>query len=50
LKELAPRRWEAVQRLVDEAGEVDWMVQCEVDLTGSFDPDRPLLTLLRIGT
>ena len=50
LKELAPRHWEAVQRLVDEAGEVDWMVQCEVDLTGAFDPDRPLLTLLRIGT
>jgi superfamily II RNA helicase len=50
LKELEPRRWEAVQRLVDEAGEVDWMVQCEVDLSGAFDPDRPLLTLLRIGT
>ena len=32
IKELEPRRWEAVQRLVDEAGEVDWMVQCQVDL------------------
>ena len=50
IKELAPRRWEAVQRLMDEAGEVDWMVQCQVDLTGPFDPDRPLLTLLRVGT
>jgi hypothetical protein len=50
VKELGPRRWEAVQRLVDEAGEVDWMVQCLVDLTGPFDPDRPLLTLLRVGT
>jgi superfamily II RNA helicase len=50
VKELAPRRWEAVQRLVDEAGEVDWMIQCEVDLTGDFDPDRPVLTLLRVGT
>lgn len=50
VKELAPRRWEAVQRIVDEAGEVDWMIQCEVDLTGHFDPDRPLLTLLRVGT
>jgi superfamily II RNA helicase len=49
LKELAPRRWEAVQRIVDEAGEVDWMIQCEVDLDGDFDPDRPLLTLLRVG-
>ena len=50
IKELAPRRWEAVQRLVDEAGEVDWMIQCEVDLTGDFDPDRPVIALLRIGT
>jgi hypothetical protein len=35
---------------MDEAGEVDWMVQCHVDLTGPFDSDRPLLTLLRVGT
>jgi len=49
IKELAPRRWEAVQRLVDEAGEVDWMIQCEVDLTGDFDPDRPVIGLLRVG-
>ena len=50
VQERAPRRWEAVQRIVDEAGEVDWMIQCEVDLTGGFDPDRPILTLLRVGT
>ncbi len=50
VQERAPRRWEAVQRIVDEAGEVDWMIQCEVDLTGEFDPDRPVLTLLRVGT
>ena len=35
MKELAPRRWEAVQRIVDEAGEVDWAIVCEVDLTGA---------------
>jgi len=50
VKEIAPRRWEAVQRIVDEAGEVDWMIQCEVDLTGPHDPERPLLSLLRVGT
>ena len=50
VKALEGRRWEAVQRLVDEAGEVDWALQCEVDLTGDFDPDAPLLTLLRVGT
>jgi superfamily II RNA helicase len=50
VKELAPRRWEATQRIVDEAGEADWAIFCEVDLTGEFDRDRPLLTLLRVGT
>jgi superfamily II RNA helicase len=49
VKEIGPRRWEAVQRIVDEAGEVDWMILCEVDLTGPYDRDRPLLTLLRVG-
>ncbi len=50
VKELGPRRWEAVQRIVDEAGEVDWMIQCEVDLSGPHDPDRPVIALVRIGT
>jgi hypothetical protein len=50
VKELGPRRWEAAQRIVDEAGEVDWMLHCEVDLTGDFDPDGPLISLLRVGT
>ncbi len=50
VKELGPRRWEAVQRIVDEAGEVDWAIVCEVDLTGPHDPDRPVISLLRVGT
>ena len=50
VKELGPRRWEAIQKVVDEAGEADWMLQCEIDLTGDRDPDLPLLTLLRVGT
>jgi hypothetical protein len=51
VKELAPRRWEAVQRIVDEAGEVDWAVTCEIDLTEPpRDPDQPLLALVRVGT
>jgi superfamily II RNA helicase len=49
VKELAPRRWEAVQRIVDEAGEVDWALHCEIDLTGPFDPDAPIIGLVRIG-
>jgi hypothetical protein len=50
LEELGPRRWKAVQRIVDEAGEVDWMLECVVDLTGPRDPDAPLLELVRIAT
>jgi hypothetical protein len=49
VKELGPRRWEAVQRIVDEAGEVDWAIVCELDLSGPHDPERPLLTLVRIS-
>jgi superfamily II RNA helicase len=50
VKETSPRRWEAVQRIVDEAGEVDWMIQCEVDLSVPHDPDRPIVALVRVGT
>jgi hypothetical protein len=50
LEEVGPRRWKAVQRIVDEEGEVDWMVECVVDLTGPRDPDAPLVELVRIGT
>jgi hypothetical protein len=50
VKEAAPRRWEAVQRIVDDAGEVDWAIVCEVDLSGPHDPDRPVISLVRIGT
>ena len=50
VKELGPRRWQAVQRIVDEAGEVDWAIECEIDLSSPRDPDAPLLSLVRIGT
>ncbi|MCX5730860.1 MAG: DUF3516 domain-containing protein, partial [Deltaproteobacteria bacterium] len=50
ITEIEPRRWRAVQRIVDEAGEVDWMLECEVDLTGPHDPDAPLIALVRVGS
>ena len=50
VKELAPRRWEATQRIVDEAGEADWAIFCEIDGTDEVDRDRPLIRLVRIGT
>ncbi|HSN13084.1 MAG TPA: DUF3516 domain-containing protein, partial [Anaeromyxobacteraceae bacterium] len=43
------RRWEATQQIVDETGEADWALFCEVDLTGPTDPDRPLVSLARVG-
>ncbi len=45
-----PRRWEAMQRVVDETGEVDWMIQCEIDLTSPREPDLPLLSLVHVGS
>ena len=50
LEELVPRRWKAVQRIVDEAGEVDWMVECQVDLETPPGPDEPLVELVRVAT
>jgi hypothetical protein len=50
LSETAPRHWSAVQRIVDEAGEVDWMLECAVDLEERPGPDEPLVELLRIST
>jgi superfamily II RNA helicase len=50
LRETGPRRWEAIQRIVDEEGEVDWMLACQIDLAAPRDPDAPLVDLVRIGT
>jgi superfamily II RNA helicase len=50
VKDAGARRWEATQRIVDEAGEVDWAIVCEVDLSGPHDPDQPVLRLVRVGT
>jgi hypothetical protein len=50
LREAGPRRWEAVQRVVDEAGEVDWALHCEIDLSGEHDRDAPLIRLVRVAT
>ncbi len=50
---LAPagqRTWQARQRIVDEAGEVDWMLDCVVDLGEPRPEDLPLVELVRIGT
>jgi superfamily II RNA helicase len=45
-----PRAWDVVQRIVDEAGEVDWAIHGRIDLTDPRDADLPLVELVRIGT
>ncbi len=42
------RTWQARQRIVDEAGEVDWMLDCVVDLAEPRPEDLPLVELIRI--
>lgn len=49
LTEDGPRRWKATQRIVDEEGEMDFALHAEVDLSGAFDPDSPVIRLVRIG-
>ncbi len=50
LTEAGPRRWRAIQRIVDEAGEVDWMLDCEVRLDPPPAPDEPWISLVGVAT
>ncbi len=45
---VSPHVYRARQVLVDDVGDNDWMVECEVNLTDRTG-DEPLLTLVRIG-
>jgi superfamily II RNA helicase len=44
------RQWVAQQRIVDPAGDEDWMLDCTIDLSEPRDEDLPLIALRRIGT
>jgi len=37
------------QRIVDPQGEVDWAIECTIDLSVARDEDVPLLELVRVG-
>ena len=50
LEKTGPRRYLARQRIVDPEGEVDWVVECAIDLSGGRGEDEPLIELVRIGT
>ncbi len=52
LRAVAPKRFEAVQKIVSPDGEADWMLACDIDLAAprAEDEDAPLIALRRIGT
>jgi superfamily II RNA helicase len=50
VKQLAPRQWQALQKIVDESGEADWVVECRIDLAEPRPEDLPLIELVRVGT
>ena len=50
LKQVAPRRWDASQVLMDPAGDGLWAIEAEIDLESERDPTEPLLRVRRIGT
>ena len=45
-----PRSYLARQRIVDPEGEVDWVIECGVDLAAPRPADAPLVELVRVGT
>jgi superfamily II RNA helicase len=40
----------ARQRIVDPQGEVDWVVECAIDVAAERGEDAPMIELVRIGT
>ncbi|HXJ20543.1 MAG TPA: DUF3516 domain-containing protein [Polyangia bacterium] len=49
LDELEPRRFRALQTLVDADGDEDWSIECRADLDRPRPDGGPLLELVRIG-
>ncbi len=50
LDRTGPRTYAARQRIVDPEGEVDWVIECAIDLGQERLADAPLIELVRIGT
>ncbi len=50
LEKTGPGSYLARQRIVDPQGEVDWVVECAVDLSAGREEDEPLIELVRVGT
>ncbi len=50
LEKTGLRTYRARQRIVDPEGEVDWMIECSIDLAEPRPAEAPLLALVRVGT
>jgi superfamily II RNA helicase len=50
LEKTGPRSYAARQRIVDPEGEVDWVIECSIDLAQPRPAEAPLLELVRVGT
>ena len=50
LTRTGPAAYAARQRIVDPDGEVDWVIECAIDLAAPRPDDAPLIELVRIGT
>jgi superfamily II RNA helicase len=50
LEKSGPTTYAARQRIVDPQGEVDWVVECAIDVAVERPDDAPLLELVRVGT
>jgi hypothetical protein len=50
LEKSGPATYAARQRIVDPEGEVDWVIECAIDLGLERPAEGPLIELVRIGT
>ena len=50
LEKTGPRSYAARQRIVDPEGEVDWVIECSIDLAQDRPAEAPLVELVRVGT
>jgi superfamily II RNA helicase len=50
LEKVGPKAYRARQRVMDPEGEVDWAVECDIDLAPPPGEEEPLIELVRIGT
>jgi superfamily II RNA helicase len=50
LEKTGPSTYAARQRIVDPEGEVDWVIECTIDVAAAAAEDAPLIELVRVAT